>query len=161
MVKETSSAISTLASHVLQMDPTTATSVSDTQFNQLLRSAKTLAGSALSQDETPGQEPETFLHRLKRERANLSGKLDALTLFLRTHVPSVSATQRHLLDSQHAAMTLYLKTLDLRLEDLALQPRPITDVQDRVASATMPELGEPKETGGHDEDRDGPVPFGG
>lgn len=30
-----------------------------------------------------------------------------------------------------------------------------------LASEREPELGEPQEIGGHDEDRDGPIPFGG
>lgn len=56
-----------------------------------------------------------------------------------------------------SCMSLYLKTLDLRIQDLALQPRPIND---KAPVASEQPIGEPREVGGHDEDRSGPIPFG-
>lgn len=173
MNKETSSRVSTLAAEIMQthgpitVGPITVGHVGNGGpgiefierriYDELLAKAKTLAGSCMAQDETAGQEPETFLHRLKKERANLSGKIDALTLFLQRGAPGTSELHRHLLESQLAAMSLYLKTLDLRIQDLALQPQPI----EKQAGVASEDIGEPREIGGHDEDRDGPIPFNG
>lgn len=55
MNKETSSRVSSIASTILSCEPTTAPATPE-EYNSLLAIAKTLAGSALSQDETPGQE---------------------------------------------------------------------------------------------------------
>lgn len=66
--RETSSSISTLAALVLQMRPQDGRSrnmipeaendlfVPAQQYNELLHDAKRIAGSALSQDQTPGQD---------------------------------------------------------------------------------------------------------
>ena len=54
MDKETSSRVSSIAGTILNSEPATD-NVPATQYNYLLDQAKTLAGSALSQDETPGQ----------------------------------------------------------------------------------------------------------
>lgn len=126
MDKETSAQVSSIASEILH---TTApiTAGPDTGgmqfierrlYDDLLAKAKTLAGSALSQDETPGRQPTTFLDRLKMEHAHLSGALDALTIFIGRDMPGASPHQRDLLTVQHSAMTVYLRVLQMRLTNL-------------------------------------------
>lgn len=94
-------------------------------YEDLLAKAKTLAGSCLSQDETPGQEkaPNDFLTRLTLERAGLSGKLDALTLFLSRGQIPVTDRQKELLEAQRIHMSEYLAVLDARLADLGISER--------------------------------------
>jgi hypothetical protein len=62
---------------------------------------------------------------------------------------------------RNAERSVALRKL-LEAKDAAVRanlPAPVLGEKPRVAS--QPELGEPREVGGHDEDRDGPVPFGG
>jgi hypothetical protein len=118
---------------------------------------KTLAGSCLSQDETPGQKPATFLDRLKAEHAQLTERHAALTLFLSRHHPEVSDEQLRLMETQVLAMGVYRLVLEMRLTDLA-SDETFDHKTTRVASEKV--IGEPEEIGGHDEDRDGPIPFG-
>ncbi len=53
--RESSTELSSLASRILQLDmaPPETSSVAAGAYNQLLRDAQRLAGSVLSQDETP------------------------------------------------------------------------------------------------------------
>ncbi len=85
--------------------------------------------------------------------------------------PGLRATSRwfaelaHLLVTtvpRNAERTVALRKL-LEAKDAAVRANlPGPGVRERLASATMPELGqEPREVGGHDEDRNGPIPFGG
>lgn len=154
MDRETSSRVSSIASEVLRTKPLDLNGTSNAQplFNKLLDHAKILAGSCLSQDQTPGQEPLNFLARLKREREDLADKVSRLGNFIDRGSPGVEDDHRELLHIQHSAMTSYLKILDLRLAifgTFANGPRAASD----------PPFDEPVEVGGHDEDRDGPVPF--
>lgn len=125
--KETSSSVSSLAAHVLAMEPSTDTTVIlSARFNALLENAKTLAGSALSQDETPGQGTKPagdFLSRLKDEREELDARLRALNSYL-THNPE-HPTPRHrqMLQAQAGHMSEYLAVLDERLADIAISQR--------------------------------------
>lgn len=163
MNKETSSEISTLASAILRLP---AASLSNNfkptpdDYNNLLTDARKLAGSALSQDETPGQAPETFHDRLQREFYELQERVQKLTQFLIVGAPGVSNDQRELLDMQLDAMKIYHAVLKMRLAgpEPGAKHYPEDFNNLNVASA---ELGEPVETGGHDEDRDGPIPFNG
>jgi hypothetical protein len=124
MDKETSSRVSSIASTILSLNPVdNTTDVDGDDYNVLLDQAKILAGSCLSQDETPGQFPTSdgkpgFIDRLKMEHAHLSGALDTLTIFIGHDMPGVSPYQRDLLTVQHSAMTVYLRVLQMRLTNL-------------------------------------------
>lgn len=118
-----------------------------------------LAGSALGQDEHKGQEPENFYDRLLREEAELSGRIDALTLFAQRGFPGVKDEQRELLECQLETMRVYRSILKMRLHTIPEPDR--NQGKLRLASESEPELDEPREIGGHDPDRDGPISFGG
>jgi predicted kinase len=62
MNKETSSRVSTIAAEILRREPAQGIASPEanvTAYNSLLEKAKILAGSAMSQDETPGQQPKS------------------------------------------------------------------------------------------------------
>lgn len=62
---------------------------------------------------------------------------------------------------RNAERTVALRKL-LEAKDAAVRanlPVP-TFGSEKASVASKPELGEPREIGGHDEDRDGPIPFG-
>ena len=160
MNKQTSDRVSSIAAGILDEEPVTGNrTVTADACNSLLAHAKTFAGSCLSQDETPGPRPANFLDRLRIEREDLNARLTKLTAFLETPTPDLSGHQRELLFVQASAMRSYLAVLDMRITDLST-----TKLGRTVASsgkAELPtEIGEPVEVGGHDEDRDGPIPFG-
>lgn len=120
--EETSSRVSSIAAAILSFEPVTGPN-SD-EYNDLLEKAKTLAGSCLSQDETPGQEPIDFLGRLQHEREQLNGRLEKLTNFLATDYPrKASPIQMELLEAQRIHMSEYLAVLDARLADLGISER--------------------------------------
>ena len=97
-----------------------------------------------------------FIARLKTEREELGTKLKALEEFLTRGAPGTTVIHKAMLDTQAALMRAYHHVLTLRLTDLnSLAHR------SEPAVASEPALGEAQETGGHDEDRDGPIPFGG
>lgn len=154
MDKETSSRVSTIASRLIHTTADTVIGAAQTvgKAADFADEIQTLAASALSQDETPGQEPANFTHRLQREYAHLSGKLDALNIFLARGAPGLSDDQRELLNCQYSAMNIYYSILGLRLKNLETA-EPSTPV------ASTLELGEPVEIQHANEDRDGPVPF--
>jgi hypothetical protein len=162
MDKETSSRVSSIASEILHQSlrpaqPTPA------DYDALMGKAKTLAASCLSQDEHKGQQPTTFLDRLKREHAGLSGRIDALTLFFDRGAPDIDDDQRELLRAQLSTMKLYLHILDMRLLKLNTgsieQSAPVASPPAKLPEGY--ELGELREIQNADEDRDGPAPFNG
>lgn len=62
---------------------------------------------------------------------------------------------------RNAERTVALRKL-LEAKDAAVRANlPAPKFKDRPAVASEPPIGEPRETGGHDEDRDGPPPFSG
>lgn len=126
--EETSSRVSSIAAAILSFEPVTGPN-SD-EYNDLLEKAKTLAGSCLSQDETPGQATvKTFLDRLHEERDDLAEKLEKLTEDLASDKFNIIwTTQRVLLEAQRIHMSEYLAVLDARLADLGISERsaPIT-----------------------------------
>lgn len=159
MDKETSSRVSSIAAHILKLEPFQPTSDVDAEdYNILLDQAKTLAGSALSQDETPGQTtaPGNFIDRLKNEHDELTTRVNALKYFLIHNHGGPSLTQRALLDVQLLTMGIYQRILKMRLDDLDDEP-----ARSKPPVASERAIGEPVEIGGHDQDRDGPVPFDG
>lgn len=124
MDKETSAHVSSIASRFLNLKPTDLVELIDSRepddLAEFCTDIRTLAGSALSQDQTPGQDklPDDFLGRLKREHAELSGRRDALTLFLGREHPEVSEKQIELLGNQASAMSVYRNILKQRIDDL-------------------------------------------
>lgn len=107
------------------------------------------AGSA------PVASADTFETRLLAERSQLMEREEKLRAFLAGEQAGASPTQVGMLIDQHLAMCMYLDALSRRCIDLGLIDVPVSEL-DR----DFPVVGEVKETGGHDSDRDGPVPFG-
>lgn len=141
--KETSSRVSTIASDVLRTQPLTANHGNLVPlFNKLLEHAKTLAGSCMSQDETPGKEPLDFLGRLHVERNDLAEKLGKLTTFLAgDSFRRLPAIQRELLEAQRIHMSEYLAVLDARLADLGISERSGADTSfDPKGEKTLQEI---------------------
>lgn len=138
MNKQTSGDVSSVAAHILAMKPAQGTAPSPNQYNSLLANAKTVAGSALSQDETKGNEPRNFLDRLLTERDELKSKRDALAKFLGTGETPASLTNHHheLLTSQLQAMSLYLTILNLRLADLGAETPTVASDQPPTGECT-------------------------
>jgi hypothetical protein len=179
MHKETSSRVSTIAAHILNHAPIEpADSILADRFNTLLIDAKALAGSCMSQDETPGQaKPSNGIHPAPAEftdaqiasdpilhffhYAHLPAKLQETSkafFNLAAHVvntvprsPERTVALRKLLEGKDAAVRANLPAPALGQKQL-----PLASQQSRAAGAP---IGEPVEIGGHDEDRDGPIPF--
>lgn len=97
----------------------------------------------------------TWQERLQTEFRDLMTKLAALNSFLTQKAHTLGGEEIELLRTQARAMQQYLQTLEKRLIHHNI---PYTPTETLVASHE-PELGEPVETGGHDIERDGPVPF--
>lgn len=87
----------------------------------------------------------SFLDRLKTEQSELHGRLVKLREFLANPMQGVSSVQRDMLNEQATAMADYHAILVARIENI-----------EHAAG-----LGQVRETGGHDQDRDGDPPFGG
>lgn len=123
--KQTSSTVSAIAAAMLNLTRSELTAIANEDdgaktIDGFLKEIKTLAGSALSQDETPAgstSDPETFKDRLERERADLAGRYAKLQKFLDVGTPGVEdEIQKDLLNAQAAAMGTYLTILDARLK---------------------------------------------
>lgn len=135
MNKQTSSGVSTLAASILAMQPAPeGEEIDGIDYNTLLDHAKTLAGSAMSQDETPGQAtPEhaevkdDFLTRLKGERADLDARLSALTSKLQHNPGFPNPHHNDMLVRQAKLMSELLAVLDERIADIELSQRSSTD----------------------------------
>lgn len=96
-------------------------------------------------DTVASSKPETFFDRLVKERDELKGRLDKLGEFLDGDQQGASPIQAGMLYDQREAMQVYLDTLEARISNLRSET----------------ELGEIRETGGHDIGRDGPLKFDG
>lgn len=123
MNKETSSRVSTIAAKIMRAKPRNMGNTEDQHFNELLEDAKTLAGSCMSQDETPGRAPETFIDRLQRERDDLDDRLGKLVDFLNKGAPGATPRHIQMLGEQNRCMSEYLEILDERLSDLKISER--------------------------------------
>ena len=176
MSKETSSRVSTLAAEIMRTPHINENEPNASLYNSLVNQAKTLAGSCLSQDETPGQAAKSEAHGIHPAPAEFSAAQIAETPLLHffhyAHLPPPrQATSKafFLLDQhvvntvpRNADRTVALRKL-LEAKDAAVRanlPGP-RDFSTNKRLDAEPELGEPVETGGHDEDRDGPIPFNG
>lgn len=190
MNKETSSRVSSIAGDILNVEPIDR-DASKNEFNILLEKAKTLAGSALSQDETPGAESVTSgkigahgIHPAPAEFNDADIAADPILHFFHyAHLPPTlqetskeffllafrivrtiprtperTVSLRKLLEAKEAAVRANLPLPSLWLDRDGAAPKlgGQRDLYER-----KPELGEAVEVGGHDEDRDGPVPFNG
>lgn len=124
MDKETSSRVSGLAAAYMQVTGEKLVRMTADDMEGTANDIRTLAGSALSQDQTPGQVTgkagESFIDRLNREAAELSGRIDALSLFIQRGrmATGVSKLQWAMLTVQLDAMRAYQRILNLRLADL-------------------------------------------
>lgn len=120
MSKETSSRVSGIAAKIMRHEPATPQTLSVGSFNELLGDAKILAGSCLSQDETPGQQQPKgdFLSRLKDEREDLERRLIALNSYLAHNPGHPNPRHNAMLTEQARLMSELLSVLDERLSDL-------------------------------------------
>jgi hypothetical protein len=117
----------------------------------------------------PSAKAETFMDRLVAEREELNTRHEKLVEFLNGEKPGVSLTQVSLLRAQAYAMNKYLRILNQRISDTMTariaepDTRSATSASDlaaqRAGSELDTEFPEVRETGDHDEDRQGPVPF--
>lgn len=181
MHKETSSRISSIAGpyvHFGQADLQIAMR-NDQSQSALVTDIRAMAGSCMSQDETPGQQPGKGPHKIPADGihpapvefsdAQISSD-PILHFFHYAHLPpKLQATSRlffilaaSLVTSlpRNAERTVALRKL-LEAKDAAVRanlPAP-TLGQKSFDLASERVIGEAVETGGHDEDRDGPVPF--
>jgi hypothetical protein len=134
MHKETSSRVSTIAATVLAIKPVPAGAVDFIVFNELLADAKALAGSCMSQDETPGQEKPAgdFHSRLKDERADLDRRLTALNSYLMHNPGHPSPRHNAMLQKQAGLMSELLAVIDERLADIAISERsaPVEEIEE-------------------------------
>lgn len=131
MNKETSSRVSSIAGEILNVEPIDR-DASKNEFNILLEKAQTLAGSALSQDKTPGQETAAgdFFTRLKDEREDLDRRLTALNSYLNSpigHKETVTPWHRKMLEEQSRLMSDLLAVLDERIADIEISRRSSTE----------------------------------
>jgi hypothetical protein len=187
MNKETSSRVSSIAARIMRanLNEQPADVAANLTFQTLFHDAKILAGSCMSQDETPGQQPGPGPHKIPNEihpaPTEFSGAQIAqdqiLHFFHYAHLPEkLRATSRmfFMLAAEcvntlprNAERTVALRKL-LEAKDAAVRANLPTPVMQnggfqpaaKPAPGTRVELGEPREIGGHDEDRDGPIPFG-
>lgn len=89
----------------------------------------------------------TYLDRLRAEHHEIEWRCAKLAAFLATEkFAALEPGAQSLLCEQKSAMDHYLQILGTRLESEQEQP-------------SAREIGEPVEIGGHDIDRDGPIPF--
>lgn len=127
MDKETSPHVSSIAAKVLNLElfDLPAECQNCDTIRVLLRDAKTLAGSCMSQDETPGQEkaPDDFFTRLKNERDDLDGRLSKLALYLGNGAPGTTPRHREMLNEQSRLMSDLLVVLDERIADIEISKR--------------------------------------
>ncbi len=132
-----------LASHIVESLPRNA------ERTVALRKLLEAKDAAVRANVGQAVKPTTHVERMEQERRELKDRLEKLTTFLAGEQAGVSPVQASMLYDQKEAMGDYLGILNARLENLD------------EAKTTARQLDEIVETGGHDVDRDGPVPFGG
>jgi uncharacterized protein YjiS (DUF1127 family) len=122
MDKETSSRVSSIAGTIL------AQLRRNPDHNSIAISredAEALAGSALSQDQTPGQAAPKgdFLSRLKDEREDLERRLIALNSYLSNNPGKPYPRHASMLVEQAKLMSDLLAVIDERLADIGISQR--------------------------------------
>lgn len=129
MNKETSSRVSSIAARLVHVNAETIRIVGTNGSNgpsdlahptpeKLAEDIRTLAASALGQDEHAGQDKPDFFTRLKDERDDLDRRLAALNSYL-THNPGhPSPAHAEMLKRQAVSMSELLAILDERIADI-------------------------------------------
>lgn len=171
MNKETSSQVSSIASAYLKITgPELAELVSD-DADAIADVIQTLAGTALSQDETSvGKIGAHGIHPAPSEFNETDIANDPILHFFHyVHLPpTLQETSRRFFElafaiirtiPRNAERSTALRKL-LEAKDAAVRANlPAPKLSD-PRPAPKPELDEPVEVGGHNEDKDGPIPFG-
>jgi hypothetical protein len=132
MDRETSARVSGIASRLLNFTTTDFLAIANgapdykgPTIGGFCDDVRTLAGSCMAQDETPGQEQPKgdFFSRLKDEREDLDRRLIALNSFL-THNPGhPNARHYEMLRKQATIMSELLSVLDERIADIEISRR--------------------------------------
>lgn len=183
MDKETSNRVSTIASQFTNFRPINLTSILEDKdpdaLAEFCASVRTLAGSAMGQDQTPGQSGGISdghgIHPAPAEFTDVQMATDPILHFFHyAHLPPVlQATSRmffllaaHVINTvpRNPERTVALRKL-LEAKDAAVRanlPAPVLGEKPKPKRDfhTNQPIGEVVETGGHDEDRDGPIAFG-
>jgi hypothetical protein len=128
MTKETSSRVSTIASRLVHTTGDTIVHAYRGGFlkcQELADEIKILAGSCMSQDETPGQDKPAgdFHTRLKDEREDLDRRLTALNSYLMHNPGHPSPRHNAMLTEQARLMSELLAVIDERLCDIEISKR--------------------------------------
>lgn len=131
--RETSSRVSTIASQLTDFDSEQFMALADgepgrrAEREEFCEHVRALAGSALSQDETPGQVEEKIFDnlftRLKAERDELDDRLGKLVLFIGKGALGTTSRHRAMLNEQSKLMSDLLAVLDERICDLDVAGR--------------------------------------
>lgn len=181
MNKQTSPGVSTIASKHMNISAGYIGGLTTEGLSDLAHDVRTLAASALGQDETPGQNSGSHgIHPAPAEFTDAQIASDPILHFFHyAHLPpKLQETSKaffllaaHVVNTvpRTAERTVALRKL-LEAKDAAVRsnlPAPTFGQKELpMASEPKPELSDDEdlaviETGGHDIDRDGPVPFGG
>lgn len=178
--KETSSRVSSIAANILNLEScpleplegTGKSLIAAEDYNSLLVDAKTLAGSVLSQDETPGGKIESHgIHPAPAEFLDTDIAADPILHFF--HYAHLPPTLQETSKEFFLLAFRIVRTIP-RTPERTVSLRKLLEAKDAAVRANLPapklggqrelpigerKLGEPVEVGGHDEDRDGPIPF--
>lgn len=130
MNKQTSSRVSSIAARLINFDVNDAQELrivgTSDDITEFCSDVRTLAASALGQDETPGQAipiADNLHMRLQRERDDLDRRLGKLIDFLNRGAPGTTPRHKAMLDEQNRLMSELLAILDERLCDLTISQR--------------------------------------
>lgn len=180
MNKETSPGVSSIASRHMHISAGYIQGLTPEAAMDLAADVRTLAASALGQDETPGQAAKSGSHGIHPAPAEFTAEqIEAdpiLHFFHYAHLPPrLQETSKaffllaaHVVNTvpRTAERTVALRKL-LEAKDAAVRANlPAPKKETAVASEAGSENTDDEdqrviETGGHDIDRDGPVPFDG
>lgn len=172
MNKETSSRVSSIAAEILNQHTRPANPTPE-EYGELFQKARTLAGSALTQDETSvGKIGAHGIHPAPSEFNETDIANDPILHFFHyAHLPpTLQETSRRFFELAFAI----IRTIP-RNAERSTALRKLLEAKDAAVRANLPApklrqpkrdfftnqpIGEPVETGGHNEDKDGPIPFG-
>lgn len=102
---------------------------------------------------------ETWLDRVKAEHRELTVRMKALAQFFADGYPGMEKTEDIAqLNEQYLVMENYRAILAARIENIEHETRP--GAERRPPMEGLEDGSAIRETGGHDQDRDGPVKFG-
>ena len=174
MDKETSPVISTIASKYLHFGQADLEALDADGKSDLVTSIRALAGSALSQDETPaGKIGAHGIHPAPAEFLDTDIAADPILHFF--HYAHLPPTLQETSKAFFGLAFRVIRTIP-RSPERTVALRKLLEAKDAAVRANLPapklggqielpigehKLGETVEVGGHDEDRDGPIPFQG